>query len=101
MGLGHDIGGEKTEIACGVSIGIQRTVDELLELIATELAAGYQRIKIKIKPVLNIQNIVASGSVGMVLNLNSLAMKLENTEYEPEQFPGLVYKLKTIYISCF
>ena len=30
----------------------------------------------------------------MDLNLNSLAMKLENTEYEPEQFPGLVYKLK-------
>ena len=29
----------------------------------------------------------------MDLNLNSLAMKLDNTEYEPEQFPGLVYKL--------
>ena len=29
----------------------------------------------------------------MDLNLNVLAMKLENTEYEPEQFPGLVYKL--------
>ena len=29
----------------------------------------------------------------MDLNLNTLAMKLENTEYEPEQFPGLVYKL--------
>ena len=50
-------------------------------------------IYIKIKPVINIQNIVASGSVGMDLNLNSLAMKLDNVEYEPEQFPGLVYKL--------
>ena len=29
----------------------------------------------------------------MALNLNVLAMKLENTEYEPEQFPGLVYKI--------
>ena len=37
---------------------------------------------------------VASGSVGFDLNLNKLAIKLENTEYEPEQFPGLVYKLK-------
>ena len=36
---------------------------------------------------------VASGTINMDLNLNSLAMKLENTEYEPEQFPGLVYKL--------
>ena len=50
-------------------------------------------IKIKQEPEVKIQNIVASGSVGMDLNLNVLAMKLENTEYEPEQFPGLVYKL--------
>ena len=50
-------------------------------------------IKITIKPEIKIQNIVASGSVGMDLNLNDLAMKLDNTEYEPEQFPGLVYKL--------
>jgi transcription initiation factor TFIID TATA-box-binding protein len=50
-------------------------------------------IKITIEPEIKIQNIVASGSVGMDLNLNTLAMKLENTEYEPEQFPGLVYKL--------
>jgi len=50
-------------------------------------------IKIKIKPKVTIQNIVASGSVGMDLNLNTLAMKLDNTEYEPEQFPGLVYKI--------
>ncbi|VVB80902.1 TATA-box-binding protein [uncultured archaeon] len=50
-------------------------------------------VKIKIEPQVNIQNIVAAGSVGMDLNLNILAMKLENTEYEPEQFPGLVYKL--------
>lgn len=50
-------------------------------------------INITIKPVINIQNMVASGSIGMDLNLNVLAMKLDNTEYEPEQFPGLVYKL--------
>jgi len=51
-------------------------------------------VKITIKPEIKIQNIVASGTVGMDLNLNTLAMKLENTEYEPEQFPGLVYKLE-------
>ena len=50
-------------------------------------------IKITITPEVTIQNIVASGSIGMDLNLNDLAMKLKNTEYEPEQFPGLVYKL--------
>ncbi|HLD33367.1 MAG TPA: TATA-box-binding protein [Candidatus Nanoarchaeia archaeon] len=51
-------------------------------------------IDIKIKPVVTVQNIVASGSIGMDLNLNTLAIKLPNTEYEPEQFPGLVYKLR-------
>lgn len=50
-------------------------------------------IDITIKPVITVQNVVASGQIGMDLNLNKLAMKLDNTEYEPEQFPGLVYKL--------
>ena len=50
-------------------------------------------IRIRIKPKIKIQNVVASGNINMDLNLNRLAMKLDNTEYEPEQFPGLVYKL--------
>jgi transcription initiation factor TFIID TATA-box-binding protein len=50
-------------------------------------------ITITLIPEINIQNMVASGAIGMDLNLNTLAMKLDNTEYEPEQFPGLVYKL--------
>jgi o-succinylbenzoate synthase len=44
------IGGTQREIPCGVSIGIQPTIEQLLDRIAAELAAGYQRIKIKIKP---------------------------------------------------
>ena len=43
-------GGARREIPCGVSIGIQDTVPQLLQKIETELAAGYQRIKMKIKP---------------------------------------------------
>ncbi len=43
-------GGARTEIPCGVSIGIQESVDGLLEKIDTEVNAGYQRIKMKIKP---------------------------------------------------
>ena len=50
-------------------------------------------VKVKIVPKITVQNIVASGSINMNLNLNYLALELENTEYEPEQFPGLVYKL--------
>jgi O-succinylbenzoate synthase len=48
--LWRHLGGVNREIACGVSIGIQDTVEQLLEKIRTELDAGYQRIKIKIAP---------------------------------------------------
>jgi O-succinylbenzoate synthase len=44
------LGGSQKQIACGVSIGIQDSVEKLLEKIATELAAGYRRIKLKVKP---------------------------------------------------
>ena len=43
-------GGARREIPCGVSIGIQESVPQLLDKIERELAAGYQRIKMKIKP---------------------------------------------------
>jgi O-succinylbenzoate synthase len=48
--LWQRLGGVNREIACGVSIGIQDTVEQLLEKIGTEVDAGYQRIKIKIAP---------------------------------------------------
>lgn len=67
---------------------VKEAVDAIIKYIAKI------KIKIKIKPQIKVQNMVASGSIGMDLNLNSLAMDLENTEYEPEQFPGLVYKLQ-------
>lgn len=50
-------------------------------------------IQVNEKPEIHVQNIVASGFIPFKLNLNTLVLKLENVEYEPEQFPGLVYKL--------
>src|SRR5690242_11499524 len=44
------LGGTRKEIPCGVSIGIQDSVEQLIDKIATELAAGYRRIKLKVKP---------------------------------------------------
>jgi o-succinylbenzoate synthase len=44
------LGGTRDRIDCGVSIGIQSSIDKLLSKIATEVDAGYRRIKIKIKP---------------------------------------------------
>lgn len=48
--LWRHLGGTHEEIACGVSIGIQESPEALLEKIDKEVSAGYQRIKIKIKP---------------------------------------------------
>jgi o-succinylbenzoate synthase len=44
------LGGTQNEIACGVSIGIQNSHEQLLEKIDTEVKAGYRRIKVKCKP---------------------------------------------------
>ncbi len=48
--LAEMLGGTRKKIPCGVSIGIQPTLEQLMEKIETELAAGYQRIKLKCKP---------------------------------------------------
>ena len=66
-------------------------VKEVINAVIKQLAKI--GVKITDKPKITVQNIVASGSIDLKLNLNVLALQLENTEYEPEQFPGLVYKL--------
>jgi O-succinylbenzoate synthase len=48
--LSRVLGGTRPRIASGVSIGIQDSLDDLVTTVARELAAGYQRVKIKIKP---------------------------------------------------
>lgn len=50
MPLARLLGGRRDEIACGVSIGIQDSPTALVAIVQRELAAGYQRIKLKIKP---------------------------------------------------
>jgi o-succinylbenzoate synthase len=50
MPLWKLLGGMRKEIPCGVSIGIKETVEDLIATVEREMAAGYQRIKIKIKP---------------------------------------------------
>lgn len=50
VSLARLLGGVRDTIPCGVSLGIQPSIPELLEVIERELAAGYQRIKLKCKP---------------------------------------------------
>lgn len=67
---------------------IRQVVDEVIKQLKKV------NVDVTIKPKIEIQNIVASGTINLQLNLNYLALAMENTEYEPEQFPGLVYKLE-------
>jgi transcription initiation factor TFIID TATA-box-binding protein len=55
-----------------------------------------QGIDVPKKPACTIQNIVTSADLGTAINLNKLAVcfNLEQIEYEPEQFPGLVYRME-------
>ncbi len=50
VSLSKLLGGVRDTIPCGVSLGIQPTIPELMAVIERELAAGYQRIKLKCKP---------------------------------------------------
>ena len=57
--LWKHLGGTRKEINCGVSIGLQKSIEVLLEKISCEIASGYQRIKIKIKPGQDIELVKA------------------------------------------
>ena len=55
ISLANLIGGVRQEIASGVSIGIKLSLEELVQAVKVELEAGYQRIKIKIRPGLDLE----------------------------------------------
>jgi len=66
----------------------RRAVGKIIESIKKA------KIKVTGKPKIRIENIVASAKLDSMLKLNEIAFTLPNTEYEPEQFPGLVYRIK-------
>ena len=55
ISLSHLLGGVRDSIPCGVSLGIQKSIPELMAIVERELAAGYQRIKLKCKPGWDIE----------------------------------------------
>jgi transcription initiation factor TFIID TATA-box-binding protein len=62
-----------------------------VEKVVKELR--HQGIQINEKPLVTIQNIVASAALGGEIDLESLVYKLNRVMYEPEQFPGAVYRM--------
>jgi len=61
-----------------------KKVVKIVEKTGTKVPKGFK---------VQVENIVASAKFDATLNLDSIAFKLENSEYEPEQFPGLVYRM--------
>ena len=57
--LWQHIKGTREEITCGVSIGLQSSIEALLDKVSREVESGYQRIKIKIKPAKDVQLVEA------------------------------------------
>jgi O-succinylbenzoate synthase len=69
------LGGNGQPVASGVSIGIQDTLDELVERVQVEWAAGYQRIKIKVKPGWDVEAVArvrgAFGDIPLMVDANA------------------------------
>ncbi|HTZ94801.1 MAG TPA: o-succinylbenzoate synthase [Terriglobales bacterium] len=84
MPLWKLLGGTLREIPCGVSIGIQDSIEQLLDKIQVELSAGYRRIKVKVKPGwdLKVLERIRSRWSDIVLSCDAnSAYKLEEVEH--------------------
>jgi O-succinylbenzoate synthase len=78
------LGGTTREIECGVSIGIQDSIEQLLDKVETELAAGYRRIKVKVKPGwdINVLERIRSRWPDIVLSCDAnSAYRLDEVEH--------------------
>jgi transcription initiation factor TFIID TATA-box-binding protein len=71
-----------------------KEVEDSIRIVAQQVRKGGQ--KIKMKPAIQVQNIVASSDLESEINLNAIAVTLglDRVEYEPEQFPGLVCRME-------
>ncbi len=77
------------KINCTGAKSVEITQKGVEELIRRLKALG---IEISKTPEILVTNVVATVDLGATLNLDEIALNIENIEYEPEQFPGLVYK---------
>ncbi|WP_456365914.1 TATA-box-binding protein [Thermococcus sp.] len=68
---------------------IENAVSKLTEMLKRKVGTKFTK-----PPKIDIQNMVFSGDIGMEFNLDAVALSLPNCEYEPEQFPGVIYRVK-------
>ena len=87
------LGGTYDEISSGVSIGIKDSLDELAAAVRKELAAGYQRVKIKIKPGKELPQVKRLREEFPTIKL----MVDANSAYRMEDWP-LLKQLESFYL---
>ena len=82
------------KVVCTGAKNVEDVRTVITNMAKTLKSIGFD--KIDLNPEIHVQNIVASADLKTDLNLNAIALGLglENIEYEPEQFPGLVYRIK-------
>ncbi len=78
------------KIVCTGAKSIDRAEEAIKKVVQKIRSVG---IKVPTKYSVQVENIVASSKIKAKLNLEEIAFALENAEYEPEQFPGLVYRI--------
>jgi o-succinylbenzoate synthase len=75
VSLAHALGGVRPRIASGVSIGIQDSIEQLVERVGVELDAGYRRVKIKVKPGWDVEPVRAIrerfGDIPLMVDANA------------------------------
>jgi len=82
------------KVVCTGSKNVEDVCTAIINLAKTLKSICFENINME--PEIHIQNVVASADLKTRLNMNAVALGLglENIEYEPEQFPGLVYRIK-------
>ncbi len=78
------------KIVCTGTKSVEEAKRAIYKIIEDIKRAG---VEINDEPEITVQNIVATANLNAELNLDAIAISLDNTEYEPEQFPGLVYRM--------
>ena len=79
------------KIVCTGARSIEMAKEAMKKIVDRLRKTG---INLPTKFKIKIENIVASSKIKAKLNLEEIAFSLENAEYEPEQFPGLVYRIR-------
>lgn len=88
VSLSAHLGGVRSRVACGVSLGIERSIDDLLAEVSRFVAAGYRRVKLKIEPGRDVEVVRAVREAFPTVPLSADA----NAAYQPsdaEHLAGL------------